>query len=173
MATPMCAPMPRGDCGASGTHGSSLKISHRAGKTPSLQWSWKKGTAASADFGDPTASGSYALCLYDGTDALVGTAQIEGGGLCAGKPCWKTTGTSGWQYRNKRGTVFGIDQAKLKTGAGKASLALKGKHANLPVVTLPMALPVRAQLQTSAGSCFDATYPATSRNDATDFAAKN
>jgi uncharacterized delta-60 repeat protein len=173
MATPVCSAAPRSSCGPAGAHSSTLKLSRRNGKTPTLHWSWKKGTSTGADFGDPTTGGSYALCVYDGSDALVGTAQVEGGGICNGKPCWKTTGTSGWQYKNQRGTVFGIDKVKLKTASGKAALDFQGKHANLPVVPLPATLPVRVQMQTSTGSCFEAVYSSASRNDATSLAAKN
>ena len=173
MARPVCSAAPRGDCAAGGPRMSSLTLSRRAGKTPTLQWSWKKGTASGADFGDPPAAGSYALCVYDGTDALVGIAQVEGGGVCGGKPCWKTTGTSGWLYKDKRGVTYGVDQVKLRTGTGTAAFAFKGKHANVPVVPLPATLPLRVQLQTSAGRCFDATYGTATRNDVTGFAAKN
>ncbi len=87
MAAPVCSAAPRGDCGSSGgSKTSSLKLSRRRGKAPTLKWSWKKGTATAADFGDPTTGGSYALCVYDGTNALVGIAQVEGAGLCGGKP---------------------------------------------------------------------------------------
>ena len=99
--------------------------------------------------------------------------QVEGSGVCGGKPCWKATGSAGWQYANKRGTSYGVDKIRIKTGAGKATMCVQGKHANLPVVPLPATLPLRAQFQTAAGSCFDATYGAATKNDATRFSAKN
>ncbi len=173
MATPVCAAAARNDCGAAGMGKSALQLSRRSGKKPALHWTWKKGTTTSADFGDPITGGSYALCLYDGSSTLVGTAQVEGGGLCRGKPCWKTAGRSGWQYKNPRGTVFGVDKLKIQTGSGNGALDLRGKHANLPVVPLPATLPLRVQLQTSAGSCFEAIYSTAKKNDATDFSAKN
>ena len=47
------------------------------------------------------------------------------------------------------------------------------RSAGLAIRPLPVTLPLRAQLQTSAGSCFDATYGTATKNDATQFAAKN
>lgn len=173
MATPVCTAAPRNDCDAAVPRASSLKLkSATAKKDPSLAWCFKKGSATTADFGDPTTGGSYALCLYDASNALVGTAQVEGGGFCGTKPCWKATG-SGWKYANKRGTSYGVDAVKLKTGSGSASMCVQGKHANLPVLPLPATLPLRAQFQTSAGSCFDATYATATKNDASQLSAKN
>lgn len=174
MTTPICTAAPRNDCDAAAPKTSALKIkAATAPKKPQLSWCSKKGSATAGDFGDPTTGGSYALCLYDGTNALVGMTQVEGGGTCGTKPCWKGSSTKGWSYANKRGTSYGVGKAKIKLGAGNAVLCVQGKHANLPVVPLPATLPLRAQFQTSAGSCFDATYGTAVKNDASQLTAKN
>lgn len=173
MATPLCTAAPRNDCDTAAPRMSLLTLkSGTVKKEPSLAWCFKKGSATTPDFGDPLTGGSYALCLYDATNALVGTAQVEGGGHCGMKPCWKASGT-GWKYTNKRGTSYGVDSLKLKTGTGNASMCVQGKHTNLPVVPLPATLPLRAQLQVSTGSCFDATYGTATKNDASKLSAKN
>ncbi len=169
----VCTAAPRSDCGAGSPRASTLKLSRRSGKMPRLQWSWKKGTTMPGDLGNPLNDGSYALCLYDGTNALVATAQVEGEGACGAKPCWRTSGSSGWQYQDKAAKAFGIAKVKLKSGVGSAAFGYQAKHANAPVVSLPLALPLRAQLQIATGACFDATYPTATRNDTSDFSAKN
>jgi uncharacterized delta-60 repeat protein len=174
MATPLCTTAPRNDCDAAAPRASTLKLkSATATKKPQLSWCFKKGSATAADFGDPTTGGSYALCLYDATNALVGMTQVEGDGTCGTKPCWKATGSAGWSYADKRGTSWGVGKLKIKTGTGKASICVQGKHANLPAVALPATLPLRAQFQTSTGSCFDATYVAAAKNDASGLTTKN
>lgn len=67
---------------------------------------------------------------------------------------------------DKRGTAYGIDKMKLELGTGNAQVCVHGKHANLPVVPLPTTLPLRAQVQTSTGSCFEATFGTATKNDA-------
>jgi hypothetical protein len=127
MAAPVCSAAPRGDCGSpGGSNTSILRLSRRPGKTPTLKWSWKKGTATAADFGDPTTAGSYALCVYDGANALVGIAQVEGAGLC-GQPCWKT-------QSHDRLAVQKASAARPRRRPGEAQdrhrqgrLAIKGK----------------------------------------------
>lgn len=174
LTTPICTAAPRNDCDVAAPKTSTLKLKQAtAPKKPQLSWCSKKGSATAGDFGDPTTGGSYALCLYDGTNALVGMTQIDGGGTCGTKSCWKGSSAKGWSYANKRGTSYGVDKLKIKLGAGNAVLCVQGKHANLPVVPLPATLPLRAQLQTSAGSCFDATYGTAVKNDASQVLAKN
>lgn len=174
--TTACDSAPRAACAIPTTPGgSALGVSQLAGKTPKLAWSWKKGSATLAELGDPTISGAtYAFCGYDGSSsALLFGAQVESGGTCKGKPCWKPTGTSGWQYKDSAGTQWGIDKIKLKAGAGTAQLSLQGKHGNLPHIPLPSSLPLRVQLQAPSGACFEAVFSSSSTNDAARLKAKS
>jgi uncharacterized delta-60 repeat protein len=170
-----CDAAPRAGCALPlAAHKSSLTMSRRADTPPKLAWKWTMGNATTAAFGDPTSDdGSYAWCMYDATDALVAVAQVEGGGTCDGKPCWKASGSSGWQYKSSRGTVWGIDKLKLKVGVGSAQIRLQGKHWNLPRVPLPAMLPVRVQLQAPTGSCFEAVYSTATKNDGTRLVVKS
>ena len=96
-------------------------------------WKWK-GASALTDFGDPTASASYQLCFYDdlfGTPDLRLDFAIPAGGLCAGKPCWKAKGTSGFGYAGPDLTPSGIDTVKIRTNGGKAKIAVSGKGGRL------------------------------------------
>lgn len=136
-----------------------------------LQWKWLKGSATSlADFGDPGTTTGYALCVYDGTASLVAAADVPAGGVCNAKsprPCWRANGR-GWRYVDRDGTPAGVTQLVLRSGVdGKAQILLKGQGALLSDPTLPIAhLPLRVQLVTAAGRCFEATFSTTQRNDA-------
>jgi hypothetical protein len=75
------------------------------------------------------------------------------------RPCWKATGTSGDAYENPLGAPDGIGTLTLKAGAAGKSLAMvKGKGAALALPSLPLELPITAQLQSTNGACLDATF---------------
>ncbi len=142
-----------------------------------LQWRWLKGTATTkADFGNPTATTGYALCLYDGNSSLIASAAIPAGGSCnvqSPRPCWREN-ARGFRYIDKDLTPNGIQQLVLKSGpAGKAQITVKGKGASLPDPPLPISdLPVTVQLVNGAGQCWTATYGSSLRNDTQQFKAK-
>jgi hypothetical protein len=127
-----------------------------------LKWTWVKGSATSvADFGNPTTTDGYSLCIYD-AGARVSSTTLPPGGLCAGKPCWKTRKT-GFAYRDKLLTPDGALTATLKAGsAGKATIVVTAKGANLETPN-PAAFtgPIQVQLQRADRAvCFEATYGA-------------
>jgi cysteine-rich repeat protein len=98
-------------------------------------WKWK-GASALADFGDPTANASYQLCFYDdlfGTPDLRLDLAIPAGGLCAGKPCWKAKGTSGFGYADPDLTPSGVETVKISAKGGRAKIAVAGKGGRLGV----------------------------------------
>src|SRR5262249_3285066 len=53
-----------------------------------LVWKWRLAGAAS-DFGDPLTSDDYALCLYDGADALALRTDAPAGATCGAASCWR------------------------------------------------------------------------------------
>ena len=91
-----CPAAPATGCLAASPQKGSLGLKKGADVSQdSLAWKWSQGTTAADDFGDPTASTSFALCLYDGTGALTIAATAPGGSLCkGGKPCWSRAGTA-------------------------------------------------------------------------------
>jgi hypothetical protein len=134
-------------------------------KTPDskdqLQWKWSKGSVtAKADFGDPTTTTHYQLCIYDSTDLIL-SATIPAGGTCGTKPCWKSK-PKGYDYKNKLAAPDGIAQMKLQAGlvAGKAQIQVKGKGDLLDDPAFPIAQPVTVQLFNTDGVCWEATYSA-------------
>ncbi len=142
----------------------------------SLGWKWTKGaTTPKADFGSPTTTTDYLLCIYDDGRGLVMSASAPADQLCAGRPCWRETG-SGFTYKDKDATPDGLTQIVLKQGTvpGKAKVVVKGKGVNLPLATLPMTQPVTVQLRNSDGACWEALYSGPpQKNDSTQYQDKS
>jgi hypothetical protein len=136
--------------------------------TPRVAWKWTRGAAtAIADFGNPTASTSYAFCVYGGAELLMG-ATAPAAGNCVGRPCW-TARSSGYRYANRLYTPSGVGRLDLRAGvAGQARIGLKGKGPLLAVPALPIAtLPLTTQLVGSTGRGGAATFSIPTRNDPT------
>jgi hypothetical protein len=142
-----------------------------------LEWKWASGAAtALAEYGDPTTTESYHLCLYD-AGTLRSSSHVPAGGTCGTKPCWKAT-KHAFQYKNKLALPDGVTQLQLKAGAhGKALIQLKGKGADLEMPVLGNALvgPVTVQLKRGHDTlCWEATYGAPfKKNDGTSFKDKS
>jgi hypothetical protein len=177
--TAVCGIAPGASCRQPFVHGKAqLQLRD---KTPDakdrLQWKWIKGAATTkADFGDPTATTGYALCLYDGNGDLISSATIPAAGTCnaaSPRPCWRAS-ASGYRYVDKDLTPSGIQQVVLKAGmAGKAQVLVKGRGELLAMPSLPVTtLPIRVQLVGSNGACFEARYSTTLRNQSDQLKAK-
>ncbi len=146
-----------------------LQMRNRAGNAQDqLKWKWSRGAAtALADFGDPTTTTDYALCIYDesggGAVSLSLAARIAGGGGCAGKPCWRAVGSKGYRYKDRNGIAGGIRALNLTSGAdGKAKLRVKGKAGSLALPILPPAQNpgLVVQLKSSDGVCWTSRFDA-------------
>src|SRR6185436_1376717 len=97
-----CGPAPAAGCRAPTVSGkAALKLKNTSpNEKDQLQWKYGSGAATTfAEFGNPTATEDYYLCIYN-AGALVSSSRIPAGGDCSGKPCWKATG-SGYQYKSK------------------------------------------------------------------------
>ena len=108
-----------------------------------LLWTWPHGATSLSDYGDPTTTTDYTLCVYDSsaTGAFLATeVAIPAGGTCGRQPCWHAT-RSGFKYGNKAGTPAGVLSATLKVGAapGVASIKLKGARPQPAVADAPAA----------------------------------
>lgn len=161
-----CAPAPLGGCLVPAPAKGVFALSKKAGEPTKskMGWKWNKGTDTNiADFGNPaTGSTNYRLCVYDGTGTLIMQPSIPAGGMCSGKPCWKTT-TKGFKYKDKLGTSNGVTGLSLSmnTAPGKAKIGVQGKGMNLLIPTLPLdqTTPVQVQLINSTTSvCWGASY---------------
>jgi endoglycosylceramidase len=173
---PSCGAAPVAGCRRPAVGGrGTLAISDAASDARDrLLWSWDKGAATTrADFGDPTATTSHRLCVYDesaGVPRLVLGTTIPPGGLCGKHACWRATGT-GFRYLDPAAATDGIRKVVLKAGAtGKSKIQVRGEGARLGLPALPLAQDpkVTVQLRNDAGTCWEATYGTPARrNDAT------
>jgi photosystem II stability/assembly factor-like uncharacterized protein len=130
-----------------------------------LIWKWIKGSQTSKvpDFGTPTTTTDYQICIYDGTNTLILSALAPAGGLCnvsSPTACWADKPT-GFKYKDKDLTPDGLQQILLKEGiAAKAKIIVKGKGVNLQMPSMPLIQPVTVQLKNSAGVCWEGVYSA-------------
>jgi len=174
-----CGPAPASGCRLPIVAGkATLQVTDKSPDTKDrLQWKWQKGAAAVADFGDPTTTTGYGLCVYDGSGALISDAAIPAGGTCNAKsprPCWRAS-RSGFRYVDRDLTPAGVQQLTLRAGvAGNAQIGLKARGPLLATPDLPVTtLPIRVQLTSTAGQCWEATYSTTLRNQDDKLKAKS
>ncbi len=147
-------------------------------KTPDtgdqVVFKWNKGAATSVvDFGAPTTSDDYALCVFN--PGLIMQLDAPAGGICNTSQCWKTLSIKGFAYKDSLRTPNGVDKVTLKAGlAGKAKVQLKGKGANLPALPLPLTLPATVQLQSENGQCWEGVFSTLGQqiNDSLQFKGK-
>ena len=164
---------PRGGCRTAGKAILLLKSNVTTSKDK-LVWKWLKGQQTQfSDFGNlgtPSGTTAYTLCVYSGTaEALAVTIPDS-------STKWHVIGASkGYKYKDPSRTADGIQTALLKAGAnGKAKAQLKGKGSNLPGVTLPLTLPVTAQLVNSQNNiCYTTVFNSFKKNVPAQFKAKS
>jgi hypothetical protein len=127
--------------------------------TDKLLWKWLKGAATTTDdFGVPTGTSAYTLCVYAGTAAIVEVA------VPADAMKWQAVGDKGWKFNDPAATG-GVQKVLLKSGAaGKSKIVLKGKGATLPdpgsaLPVLPAEFPISVQLQRNGTAlCWESSF---------------
>jgi hypothetical protein len=142
-----------------------------------LQWRRLAALTLQEEFGDPVdGDTSVAVCIYDDAGLLAEELSIERASrLCAGKPCWKARGLSGYSYKDKQRSADGVSKLTYKAGAaGKGKAGVKGANkASKGQTSLPTGLPVRLagntaptiQMRTTDGFCITATMNRVKRDD--------
>lgn len=172
----VCDPTPRSGCLESTEPAKSkLAVRRKPSGDATLSWRWQGGTVTTADLGDPTTAAGYALCFYDEAGALRARAQAPAGSECGAKPCWKASAT-GFRYRDRVGVPDGLRSVVLRAAdPGRSKLRIRGTGEHLSIPSLPLALPMQVQLQTSAGPCWESLYlPAgVIKNDAIRFKGRS
>lgn len=133
------------------------------------KWTFASGGATSiADFGSPTGSATYTLCVYDKSP---GSAVYDGALLGLEIPAgagWKAT-RGGYKFRSKTGAVR---VAVLKAGIeGKSRIVVKAKGPDVDLPSLPLDLssPILVQLRAGAGTCWQSAHESAAQNTATKF----
>jgi hypothetical protein len=140
----------------------SSLINVRADAAPTkdaLSWKWTKGAAtALVDFGDPTISTDYAICVYD-RNGGPGTVTLKVRGDAPAGNGWRPLGSRGFAYSSSTLTPDGIRGLKLFTGStGRAEVRVSAKGSRLFAEVPPYSTPVVVQLKASNGRCWDATF---------------
>jgi FG-GAP-like repeat/Bacterial Ig-like domain len=128
-------------------------------------WKWLKGaTTPKSDFGDPSGSDDFALCLYEDEGSggeLRASVVADHGGQCGNRPCWSDK-SYGWLYRNNATSLTGASVVKMKEGLadGDAKILFRGKGLRLVMPDLnQLTGALTVQLHRSGGGpCFGATY---------------
>jgi hypothetical protein len=155
---------------------SSLALTRKGGGKDQLKWKWRAGEATDpSELGDPTTTDDYTLCVFGAadtspTEVLFAQAHRNGVG-CSG--CWKRLGNPPGSKGAKYKSGGPIRALIAKPGPiAKSSISLAAGGPSLALPSGPIALPVRVQLQSSNGGCWEGTFSAPSVNDGTRFKAK-
>lgn len=157
-----CPPAPVTGCR---TAGKSLLLLRD--KTPddkdALLWKWLNGqTTSIVDFGQPSTTTDYALCIYRASaPALLDSAVVP-----SDAQTWRLLSGTGYSYLSSTGVQDGIQRILLKGKPNNRSKAFwKGKGAALPDLapgSLPLAsgdFPVTVQVfNTATNVCFESTF---------------
>jgi hypothetical protein len=127
-----------------------------------LVWQWLRGAQTPrAAFGDPLTTDGYAFCIYDesrGASRAILGARAPAATTCRGRPCW-TASKGGFAYRSPERAPDGLEQIALRSGNdGEARVIVKARGEHLAMPTLPLATPLRVQLQAANGECWEARY---------------
>jgi len=137
--------------------------------TDKIKWAWKAGEAtATEDFGDPSSTTDYLLCIYDdaaGTPGLLVNAALPASSN------WSAN-SRGYQFRNIV-SASSISKVKLKAGVnGRAAIIMAGIGPNLGI-DLPIAIGsgITAQLIKN-DMCWEASFGAPVFNTDTKFKAR-
>jgi cysteine-rich repeat protein len=137
----------------------------------SLKWTWVGPPTTVGLFGDPLTTADFSLCIYDvvnGPRLRMQPAMLAGG-LCRGKPCWKTT-ASKLSYADQDRTPSGIERFRVGTGGSATKAFMLGKGIDLGIPqTVFMSAPVTVQLRSStSATCLQADFAAPAKANGND-----
>jgi hypothetical protein len=90
-------------------------------------------------------------------------------GSCRRRPCWTNDGTR-YRYVDVEAVPDGIKKLQLTPGNGNAQIQSRLRGATGPA--LPLTPPVRVQLSSSEGACWEAVYDTSVVNDGVRFKAR-
>ena len=139
-----------------------------------LVWKWIRGQATTqAEFGNPTSTADYALCVYAGaTPALVAEVDVP-----SSNTHWSPLGDIGYKYLDTSGAADGAQKIQLKgSAANKAKALVKGKGTELPdpLEAGALNLPVTVQLiNQESGICWASEFASAIHNTSSQFKAKS
>jgi hypothetical protein len=116
------------------------------------------------------------LCAYEETAADTYALVFAASPSVAGGGAW-TAGGAGWKFKSVTGTPEGITAMTLKAAtvplAARVQVKAKGNRLFPLGLPLPTALGVVAQVKSSLGTCWGATFSAPTVVTTTEFKAKS
>jgi hypothetical protein len=120
---------------------------------------WKLTNAATTsqqDFEDPTATTTYAICMFENGALSHGVTVPPSGAL------WVPIATVGFKYKDLAGSAQGIQRIILRgSDDNRTKIIVKGKGMALPDPVPALTLPVVVQLVNSdSGQCWEGTFDA-------------
>jgi len=153
-----CVAAPRGGCRTALKSVLLIKRDTSNDTKDKLIFKWIKGQQTDQDdFGVPTGTTNYALCVFDGNNAVITDPQVP-----FSASLWSPISDKGYKYKDPGGSQDGVQKVILKGGAAdKAKALVKGKGTGLPdaVMVGMTVLPVTAQLVNDDGNvCFEGVY---------------
>jgi len=165
-----CTPAPRQECTPAMEPATSpLLMTSSTKGGDKLSWKLKHAPDLDASsLAGLVSEGSVAFCLYgEAGDRPLKLAEIvvPGGSACdRGKDCWKQSGKAlagkgKVKFKDTRSLFDGAASLLIKDAKdGGGGLVLKAGGEELRLGVLPVDLPLRAQLQTLDGPCWQASY---------------
>lgn len=126
-----------------------------------LGWSWAEGAATTAgDFGDPTATSDYAVCVYGGapgSERLVYEVAVPASSFWSARPRAR-----GYRYADRTGGERGVRRLVLKSGtAGASEISVRATGAGFFRSSFAVPTPVTAQaVDLASGTCFESAFGA-------------
>jgi len=148
-----------------------------SGSSQRVVFQWSGYIFGIEDFGDPVGyTNDYALCVFDSAGDLLMRAIAPAGGICGTEACWESH-SEVLRYTDPEHTPDGIRRVVLRSARRGGRIILRASGdllANRPfgIPSLPLALPVRAQVQARDTSCFDVEFTTAAANTSTRFTAK-
>ncbi len=125
---------------------------------------WAGGPVAPADLGDPATTTSYAACVYDDQGVVLRLSAPAGATCAGGNPCWTVAPGRRIRYRDSRRPaehgVTRLTASVSPTPQRTARVDLEAGGPGLFEAERPVGLApqVSAQVTTSDGACFGATF---------------
>jgi pre-peptidase len=135
-------------------------------------WTLRKGAATSiADFGNPTTTTPYTLCLYDDVG---GSPQPRISQAIPAGSRWKAF-SRGFRYRDTTLSAGGLGSITLTSGAaGRSSVQVRGHGEPLALPNLPFTKQPSVVVQLlNPNTCWSSTYSTALDNGIARFKAKN
>lgn len=160
-----CTPAPKLGCKAQTVaRGGVFRFVRKAASSRRnvMVWRWVRGQETTvADLGDPFATHSYAVCVYDASaraQPLIDLA-VPAGGACGRIPCWRELSGQRIDYFDKARFVGGIELLRVTPKPeGRARVIVRARKENLALPTTPLTPPVTVQLQAANDTCWTAHY---------------